>query len=198
MPGCARRPSSARSARVRGRRSRDSCLPSSSTSARVAELDRDSPRLLGGRRSVSTPVSALTSRVLPWSMWPAVPIVSGAPAGAPPRRALRPRRARRASTSSSATVRQSSSVRPSRTTRDHRRLAEPEPVELELAVDRARRRSAARGERQRAAAGAGRSSSTVAADQAGEPLGAGAHVCQRLAQHAQGRDVARAPAPGSR
>src|SRR5207247_1476265 len=26
-----------------------------------------------GRRSVSVPVSALTSEVLPWSMWPAVP-----------------------------------------------------------------------------------------------------------------------------
>src|SRR3954453_16173116 len=30
-----------------------------------------------GRRSVSTPVSARTSTVLPWSMWPAVPRVSG-------------------------------------------------------------------------------------------------------------------------
>src|SRR5215208_280773 len=30
-----------------------------------------------GSRSVSTPVSARTSTVLPWSMWPAVPRVSG-------------------------------------------------------------------------------------------------------------------------
>src|SRR5918994_6128250 len=30
-----------------------------------------------GRRSVSFPVSARTSHVLPWSMWPAVPTVSG-------------------------------------------------------------------------------------------------------------------------
>src|SRR5215208_7732103 len=30
-----------------------------------------------GRRSVSLPVSAFTSHVLPWSMWPAVPTVSG-------------------------------------------------------------------------------------------------------------------------
>src|ERR1044071_2646220 len=30
-----------------------------------------------GRRSVSFPVSARTSHVFPWSMWPAVPTVSG-------------------------------------------------------------------------------------------------------------------------
>src|SRR4051794_34597474 len=37
------------------------------------------PRLCSsGRRSVSLPVSALISAVLPWSMWPAVPSVSGA------------------------------------------------------------------------------------------------------------------------
>src|SRR5207247_2537329 len=30
-----------------------------------------------GKRSVSLPVSARTSQVLPWSMWPAVPTVSG-------------------------------------------------------------------------------------------------------------------------
>src|SRR3954453_19840072 len=37
------------------------------------------PRLCSsGKRSVSLPVSALISAVLPWSMWPAVPRVSGA------------------------------------------------------------------------------------------------------------------------
>src|ERR671932_107157 len=34
-------------------------------------------RRSSGRRSVSTPVSARISAVLPWSMWPAVPSVSG-------------------------------------------------------------------------------------------------------------------------
>src|SRR3954452_4094030 len=41
-----------------------------------------------GRRSVSTPVSAWTSTVLPWSMWPAVPRVSGCIAGTVAYRAL--------------------------------------------------------------------------------------------------------------
>ena len=43
-----------------------------------------------GSRSVSTPVSAAISAVLPWSMWPAVPTVSGvsvtAGSGRSPRR----------------------------------------------------------------------------------------------------------------
>src|SRR5919204_3194020 len=34
-------------------------------------------RCSSGRRSVSLPVSPRTSHVLPWSMWPAVPTVSG-------------------------------------------------------------------------------------------------------------------------
>jgi hypothetical protein len=29
------------------------------------------------KRSASTPVSAFTSEVLPWSMWPAVPMITG-------------------------------------------------------------------------------------------------------------------------
>src|SRR3954453_4235336 len=41
-----------------------------------------------GSRSVSTPVSARTSTVLPWSMWPAVPRVSGCIAGTVSYRAL--------------------------------------------------------------------------------------------------------------
>ena len=45
-----------------------------------------------GRRSVSTPVSARTSAVLPWSMWPAVPTImrrfrTGAAAASWPRKA---------------------------------------------------------------------------------------------------------------
>src|SRR6185436_17943540 len=32
-----------------------------------------------GRRSVSTPVSVLTRRVLPWSMWPAVATITSFP-----------------------------------------------------------------------------------------------------------------------
>ena len=36
-----------------------------------------------GRRSASTPVSAFTSVVLPWSMWPAVPMIMATPATPP-------------------------------------------------------------------------------------------------------------------
>src|SRR3954447_20590548 len=42
------------------------------------------PRVFSsGRRSVSRPVSAATSAVFPWSTWPAVPSVSGAPLSPP-------------------------------------------------------------------------------------------------------------------
>src|SRR3954466_5648288 len=50
-----------------------------------------------GSRSVSTPVRRAISAVLPWSMWPAVPSVSGrasAPAVIRARRARRRRRGR--------------------------------------------------------------------------------------------------------
>ena len=63
-----------------------------------------------GRRSVSTPVSARISAVLPWSMWPAVPSVSGAAVTeAQPRAAT----AHAGSSSASPSVRGSSSTRPS-------------------------------------------------------------------------------------
>ena len=59
---------------------------------RVAEVDRDAALPAPpGRRSVSLPVRARTSHVLPWSMWPAVPTVSGIglfQRGAPLRRKL--------------------------------------------------------------------------------------------------------------
>ena len=42
---------------------------------REAEVDGDAAPLLLGKRSASVPVSALTSAVLPWSMWPAVPTI---------------------------------------------------------------------------------------------------------------------------
>src|SRR5437764_6012860 len=41
-------------------------------------------RFSSGSRSVSLPVSARTSQVLPWSMWPAVPTVSGIEPRSPP------------------------------------------------------------------------------------------------------------------
>ena len=48
----------------------------SSSGAKPSSIEM--PRSLSsGRRSVSLPVSAPTSAVLPWSMWPAVPSVSG-------------------------------------------------------------------------------------------------------------------------
>ena len=75
---------------------------SSGAYPRSIEIPR---RCSSGSRSVSLPVSARTSQVLPWSTCPAVPTVSGKRA---------PRAA--SSTSPSESVRQSSSSAPSRTT----------------------------------------------------------------------------------
>ena len=51
--------------------------PGSTSGAKPSSIDM--PRACSsGRRSVSTPVSARTSAVLPWSMWPAVPSVRAA------------------------------------------------------------------------------------------------------------------------
>src|SRR5262245_14996100 len=55
--------------------------PSRSSGAKPSSIVM--PRAFSsGRRSVSTPVSARTSEVLPWSMWPAVPRTSRGPPGA--------------------------------------------------------------------------------------------------------------------
>ena len=40
-----------------------------------AEIDGYAALFLSFNRSVSVPVSALTRLVLPWSMWPAVPMM---------------------------------------------------------------------------------------------------------------------------
>jgi hypothetical protein len=42
---------------------------------RETEVDGDAAPLFLARRSASVPVSAFTSAVLPWSMWPAVPTI---------------------------------------------------------------------------------------------------------------------------
>ena len=73
-----RRPSCARSARARARRPPTSRAAAGQRERRVAQLDRDPARAApraGGR--CRRPVSARTSAVLPWSMCPAVPSVSG-------------------------------------------------------------------------------------------------------------------------
>ena len=60
--------------------------------ARSPARSRSRARFSSGSRSVSTPVRAATSAVLPWSMCPAVPSVSGVPAhGARRRTAARDR-----------------------------------------------------------------------------------------------------------
>ena len=62
----------------------DSAPPARQPQRRVAERDRDPARAAppaAGR--CRRPVSAATSAVLPWSMWPAVPSVSGALVPAP-------------------------------------------------------------------------------------------------------------------
>ena len=72
-----RRPSCARSARGPGRRRATARRPPTSSCAKPRSIDM--PRACSsGSRSVSRPVSARTSAVLPWSMCPAVPTVSGA------------------------------------------------------------------------------------------------------------------------
>jgi hypothetical protein len=54
----------------------DTRPPGSSSGAYPSAIEI--PRAFSsGSRSVSTPVNARTSAVLPWSMWPAVPSVSG-------------------------------------------------------------------------------------------------------------------------
>ena len=66
--GRARRPSCARSARGRERPRRSAAGPTGSSSgAKPSSIEMPRSRSCG-RRSVSTPVSASTSTVLPWSM----------------------------------------------------------------------------------------------------------------------------------
>ena len=84
--------------------------PGSSRGANPSSIDM--PRAFSwGRRSVSTPVSARTSAVLPWSMWPAVPSVRAAGCALTAVTARTARATSRAS--SSVSVRGSSSSRPS-------------------------------------------------------------------------------------
>ena len=72
------RPSCARTARGPGTSTTRQPPARGQRQRRVAERDRQMPRSRSsGSRSVSTPVSARTSAVLPWSMCPAVPSVSG-------------------------------------------------------------------------------------------------------------------------
>ena len=122
-----------------------------------------------GSRSVSLPVSARTSHVLPWSMWPAVPTVSGM--RHEPRAAATA--AATSSTSSSVSVRQSRSRPAVADDADHRRLA-ARGADGELVLDRA---GEARqlGERQRAAADARDRLLDLAAGRRREPLGPRAH-----------------------
>ena len=149
--------------------------------ARSRGRSRSRARCSSGSRSVSLPVSARTSQVLPWSMWPAVPTVSGMRRDAP----RRPRRPRRRSS-----VRQSSSSRPSRTIADDRRLAEAQRRRERL-LDRARearraRRAAARRRRR-----ARRSPRPSPPTSRGEPLRARAHGRRAASrEHAQHRDLA--------
>ena len=126
---------------------------------------------------MSFPVSARTSHVLPWSMWPAVPTVSGMR-----RRRRRPRRARRRrGCGSRAGAFRRGRSRP-------RRLAGAER-RGELLLERA---GEARqlGEGERAAAHTGDGLLDRPAGQLGEALGAGANSGGRLADHPQHRDVA--------
>ena len=81
-------------------------------------------RCSSGRRSVSFPVRARTSQVLPWSMWPAVPTVSGM---REPRRRRRRARRRRACGSRAAACRRGRSRSPAGRTRGAWARATPRP-----------------------------------------------------------------------
>src|SRR3954453_15244445 len=113
-------------------------------------------RCSSGSRSVSLPVSARTSHVLPWSMCPAVPTVSGVAARLPTRTGSRAHGLDRARDFLDVAVRERAAV-------------EQEPAvahdrddwwiggakrRRELLIERARE-ARQLGERQRAAAGAG-------------------------------------------
>ena len=133
-----------------------------------------------GSRSVSLPVSARTSHVLPWSMCPAVPTVSGIVA----------RTATRATSSTSssrerAAVEQQPAVADDA---DDRRLADAQR-RRELLLERARE-ARQLGERQRAAADARDRLLDLAAGERREPLRARARDAV-VAQHAQHRDPLR-------
>ena len=66
-----------RSARVPARRRATADARPAARAARSRGRSRCRAACSSGSRSVSLPVSARTSHVLPWSMWPAVPTVSG-------------------------------------------------------------------------------------------------------------------------
>ncbi len=130
-----RRPSSARTARGRGRRPRTAGGPTGARGWRSRARSRSpgrAPRAAGRCRRRSARGSA---SVLPWSMWPAVPSVSGAVI--PSRVRLAPAAAS-SSSSSSVSVRGSSSSRPSWIRRDHRRVdrAERPRERLRVPVER--------------------------------------------------------------
>ena len=91
-PRSRRRPWCARSARGRARRRGTGGAPRAARAGRSRGRWRCRARCSSGSRSVSLPVSAATSRVFPWSTWPAVPTVSGT--GRRPPRPPRPRRRR--------------------------------------------------------------------------------------------------------
>ena len=141
------------------------------------------------------PVSARTSVVLPWSMCPAVPTVSGTRARAARAATDDGRHLVRLGVVERAAVEQRAAVADDA---DDRRLALAQRRRERL-LDRARE-ARQLGERQRAAADARDRLLDLAADRRREPLGAGAHVLgDGLAQHPQHRDLAgHAPARGER
>ena len=157
--------------------------------ARSRARSRSRVACSSGSRSVSVPVSASTSRVLPWSMWPAVPSVSRACAHAAgcDRRgdARRPRRRR------SCGSRAASARRGRRATTGARRSAQ-RPL-------RARRRARRRRSAARAAAARrrrrGRSSRRPRRRRSPASRSARARTrVERLAQHPQHRHLRGAPA----
>ena len=185
------RSSCARSARARARRRPRASGPRAGRGSR-SRASIEMPRACSsGRRSVSTPVSARTSAVLPWSMCPAVPSVSARRsrhAGALMRLGLGV--AERAAVEHERAVGRRGRARRVAGAQARRRA-------VGVALERARRTTAARpaaARRRRRA----RRLDDAAADARGERLGARPHVLGGLehARAAPGARRARAPGRG--
>ena len=153
-------------------------------------------RCSSGSRSVSLPVSARTSDVLPWSTCPAVPTVSVIER-ATFARASRLRATARATSSTSSSVERAAVEQeaPVADDADDRRLAERGAARRALSST-AHASSRELCERQRAAADPRDRLLDLAADEAREALGPGPDRSTRLVEHAQHRDLRAARARG--
>ena len=146
-------------------------------------------------RSVLVPVSASTSAVLPWSMWPAVPSVSAISPRAAPARPRR-RRARGSTSSSRERARVEQQPPLDHAPDDRRRALAQRRLQLAARVGQGAGRALQAERGQGAAADAGLRLDDLAAERLRQPLGARAHGVERLVRHPQHGQRGSAPARG--